>query len=263
VIIEEDIYLEHFGVKGMKWGVRKSSSPGLTEDQAVLATYGAAFVTLALVKGGMHYLDSGIRNAKKSKNIPFKENPKLKGTKSVKELEKDVVSQINPNHGLSGTKQNCRRATMAYEMRRRGYDVKATKSHAATGQETKTLKKVNSIDKKKKYESIWGEKLVSTRKDFSRMPPDKKANEIFSALAKQPNGARGELCFGWYLGGGHSLAYEIINKKPVIFDTQANTTYASTASLNKLTPMMNEAAHTRLDNTVINEQLIRRWVSNV
>ncbi len=28
MIIEEDIYLEHFGVKGMQWGVRRNRSSG-------------------------------------------------------------------------------------------------------------------------------------------------------------------------------------------------------------------------------------------
>src|SRR4029077_17292919 len=47
---------------------------------------------------------------------------------------KEVVAPINPGYGDLGTKMNCRRATFAYEMRRRGYDVKATKSVKGTGQ---------------------------------------------------------------------------------------------------------------------------------
>lgn len=32
MIIEEDIYLEHFGVKGMRWGVRKKREPTTIEQ---------------------------------------------------------------------------------------------------------------------------------------------------------------------------------------------------------------------------------------
>ena len=44
---------------------------------------------------------------------------------------------------------NCRRCTMAYEMRRRGYDVTATGSTMATGQHGTGMRKAANTNTKK------------------------------------------------------------------------------------------------------------------
>jgi hypothetical protein len=244
----------------------KQGSPrprgGVAGVNPVLAAYGAGIIASVLISSGKKYLDSGRREAKKSRNIPLKQNPKLKQKMSVDQLSKNVVKQINPNYGGNGTKQNCRRCTLTYEMRRRGYDVKATSSNYASGQTIKGLRKTIGVDKKTKFDSIWGEHQISTRQEFLPAPPQKKADLIFSTLRKQPDGSRGELAFSWVMGGGHSIAYEIVGKKPVVFDTQNGKVYKSAKDLSELTPVMLDVAHTRLDNKPLNEDLIRRWSTN-
>lgn len=279
MIIDEASYsfLEHHGVKGMRWGVRrtpsqlssnkssskKSGKVGFTNQQAAIAVYGGTIAAIVLAQQGMKYADSGRRDARKSKKLPFKENPNLAGKKSIAQINKDIVPQINPGYGDPGTKMNCRRVTMAYEMRRRGYDVKATKSNYATGQTVKNMRKMNMIDKADKFQSVWGEKRVSTPTEYARMTPQKKAETVFSALSKHPNGARGEIGIGWIMGGGHSQAWEIIDNKPVIFDSQNGKTYSKPAHYAPFASSTREMAHTRLDNRQINEKLVKRWVTNV
>lgn len=58
-----------------------------------------------------------------------------------------VVSKINPDYGAPGTKVNCRRATFAYEMRRRGYDVAATRTTDGRGQTMVGMYNAGSKDK--------------------------------------------------------------------------------------------------------------------
>lgn len=270
MIVDEEVYLEHFGVKGMKWGVRNerktSSNPrsstvsGMSPDQLGLAIYGGIAVAAILARKTVMYRDSGRKDARKSGDKPFKQDLSLKKKMSVLSLHNKVVRPINPDYGQPGTKMNCRRATLAYEMRRRGNDVKATKSNYASGQTEKGLKTVIG-NKKQRFESVWGERKISTVNGNST--PLQKSESIFKALATNPNGSRGELGLSWTMGGGHSLAWEIVNRKPVIFDTQNGKVYDSSTSFSSFTPVVLESAYTRLDNKPIDSEFIRRWVTNV
>lgn len=276
MILDEDVYLEHYGKKGMRWGVRndgktsasqKNSMHSLgsnwTPDHTIIAVYGGVIAAGILARKATMYMDSGRKDAKKSGDKAFAQNPKLSRKMSVSALHSEVVKPINPGYGAPGTKMNCRRATFAYEMRRRGNDVKATQSKYASGQNDKGLK-VATGDKKQKYESVWGEKdIAKDVKGFAYSSPQKKADTIFTALSKQPNGSRGELGVAWSMGGGHSVAWEIVNRKPIIFDTQNGNTYNSATSFAKFTPVVTAAAHTRLDNKTIDSEFIKRWVTNV
>lgn len=213
------------------------------------------------------------------------------------EILQDVVGRINPDYGSAGTTKNCRRCTFAYEMSRRGYDVKATKSRSATGQSLAGLK--NALSPGEKNEHTWpyalkkaGSKASDKTKDWSDIdilnsaatlkstkiePLDPKSKfisekAIFSALESQPDGSRGELNFRWgYNGqslGGHSVAYEIVRGRPVIFDCQSGEMYDDPSWLMELTrpngveSMVAGCSFTRLDDKELDEDFLRRWVVN-
>ena len=213
------------------------------------------------------------------------------------EILKDVVSRINPDYGSAGTTKNCRRCTFAYEMSRRGYDVKATKSRSATGQAMAGLK--NALSPGEKNEYTWPyaikksvSKASDKTKDWSDMdvinsaatlkstkiepldPTSKFISEkaIFSALSSQPDGSRGELNFSWgYNGqslGGHSVAYEIVRGRPVIFDCQSGEMYDDPSWLMELTrpngveSVVAGCSFLRLDDKEFDEDFLRRWVVN-
>ncbi len=265
--------LAHFGTKGMKWGVRKkydstprSSTVGV---DPVSAAIGAAYVgvflasTYITIRDIRRYNnDSGEKTEKQNATTAWKKNPELAKKMDVDQIQSKVVKQINPEYPKAGTKMNCRRATFTYEMRRRGYDVTATKSHFAIGQDAEGLRTATMTNSKTKYESGWGKTQVATPYIISQSTPKERSDLIFNSLSKYPEGARGELGVGWNFGGGHSMAFEVIKGKPVIFDTQNGETYRNAASFSKFADITHDAAHTRTDNIPLDEKFLRRWMVN-
>lgn len=281
--------LIHYGVLGMHWGHRsgryasaskgihsrrgqissklhKRSNPGVDPITTTYLTIGAAFTAY-------HFVDSGKIHQFRTKNTPYKTNTALaRKDMSVDSLRKTVVKPINPEFGKYGTKMNCRRCTLAYEMRRRGYDVRATRTSMATGQTTVGLIKAitpkgASIAARHQAaikQDKWGVTKIGD-KDFHKKSVQEKSDVIFEKLSSTPHGARGELAMGWTFGGGHSVAWENVKGSPVVFDTQSGKTYATANSLARapFSKHMHEAAMTRLDNVKINDQFLKRWVTNV
>lgn len=216
--------------------------------------------------------------------FPFKMKPKLMADMDVDGIMKDIVPQINPDYGGIGTKMNCRRCTMAYELRRRGYDVMATRTTNAHGQ---TLLGMETVLDPKAPAPITSGKIATGLKLKKRVEanpeylmemmesgklwgnnPISDANTeagIFKALRLQPNGSRGELGVKWAFGGGHSMAYEIVNGKVVIFDTQSGKAYKNVAELKRAFKDIggiSEAGFTRLDDIPLNSDFLLRWVKN-
>lgn len=202
----------------------------------------------------------------------------------VNDITKNVVKHINPEFGAMGTKMNCRRATFSYEMRRRGYDVKATKTTNANGQNTLGL--MNAISPGKKIQSTSKFNVIRTLtneasiKNMGKETPalDLSANfaaggknrisaasnaqSIFDTLGKEPNGSRGELGVMWKMGGGHSMAYEVVKGKPVIFDGQTGKVFEAADKFLKDMPSVKDAGFTRLDNVDLNVDYLMRWMTN-
>jgi len=267
-------FLSHHGVKGMKWGVRKeepTSNLSRSSEVSGQGTYLAAFAAIIAAHATFHLIDSGKIHQRRTKNTPIKVDKKLaRKNLSIDQLHETVVKPINPNYGDMGTKMNCRRCTFAYEMRRRGLDVKATKSVADTGQSAKGL--VEAINPKgspisKAHQELalgkWGEVDIGD-KNFHKKSGQEKSNEIFKALDKLPNRSRGELTVGWTFGGGHSLAWESVKGKTVVFDTQSGKIFKSSSDLAKeFGDHLSEAGYTRLDNADLNMAFLGKWVKNV
>lgn len=199
---------------------------------------------------------------------------------SPDDVLKHVVKDINPGYGGIGTKMNCRRATFAYELRRRGYDVAATRTTDGNGQNVAGLfnalspgEKIRSTSSVKVQAALLKEAasgqshLSSLKEGFTAggkkpiLMPD--AHRLFTALQNEPNGSRGEVGVMWKAGGGHSMAYEIFDGKPVIFDAQSGKKLESVVDfiahgLNQI----EEAGITRLDNVPLNHDYLQKWVKN-
>jgi hypothetical protein len=216
----------------------------------------------------------------------FKKNPELAKAMTPDLVHSKIVKDINPNYGAIGSKVNCRRCTFAYEMRRRGMDVKATRTTNGYGQNaagflnavtpgqktrgTGTSSVIRQVTREKAglregkasplmtLGAKYGENEISLGDSKIHKP-----QAIFDALAKQPNGSRGELSVKWTAGGAHSMAYEIFDGKPVIFDTQTGEKLDTLGKMGAHGLIeVSKAGFTRLDNKDLNKDYLLRWVKN-
>lgn len=350
---EVDDFLAHFGIKGMRWGVRKeqevsaetqakrnekaqryvdkaaSLQTRITELQSKRAisknpymrarmhadirklsvkkkealddaerkrqgklskkqknAVQAAAIVAAIVASRVAYnnIQSGEARRKAIKGKDFVLRKSGQGSRwkkspylASKDLDEDsimrvVVNGINPEYGKPGTKMNCRRCTFAYEMRRRGFDVAATRTTNANGQNSAGLMNVlspghktvptstRSVIREVTRETERGKTLSMLGGGKDKLDP----KDVFAGLMKHPEGARGELGVTWAPGGGHSMAWEVIKGKPVIFDTQNGRRYRSMKDLidDVGEDVIHSASATRLDNIPLNEDFLLRWVKN-
>ena len=256
------------------------------------ASIAAVYLGYKLVDSGVasSYIDKGRARLKGISMDEFLGGSRLNNKKSnkfysSKEILDNVVSDINPSYLSSpGTTNNCLRCSYAYELSRRGYDVQARRTLRGSGQSP--LAAYNSFRDKKirgtpfSYSSSAGY-MLSGNKEFKyrlgeiaktqiTIPKEldtisKKSvaygENIFKTLAKEPTGARGELSVYWPEGmGGHSLAWEIVKGKPVVFDCQRRQMYESGRELGDSLKHISGAVYQRLDDKELDLGFLSRWV---
>jgi hypothetical protein len=212
-------------------------------------------------------LDSGayrvpVVAAKNAKRGGWEKDKSLaKKNMSQEDIEKKVVSGVNKDYPGLGTTNNCLRCTYAYEMRRRGNDVAATKTALASGQTALgpklMTKSLSSKTKVKASNPPTGIKALV----LGKRPTEA---DVFRTLAGQPDRSRGDFQMNWgAMIGGHSIAYEIINSRPVFFDTQSGKTYSTPAQLRTLTQRAQSMSFNRLDNKDLNDFALTAWLKDV
>lgn len=145
--------------------------------------------------------------------------------------------EINEQYYDSVLRQkNCYACTMAYELRRRGFDVEATdayiktykdssgEDHSRIGGET-----IDEIAQKYKTGGSHGHTLKQT--DFEYTSVDDTPEQLYEKFEKnclaQGEGTRGIIVYNWATGGGHVNNWEVIDGKVVIIDSQINESYSN------------------------------------
>lgn len=275
----------------------------LTEKQkkyckTIAIATGVALVTYA----GFKLADSGELNrlVEKAKEVSlgshyqgFSKNEDYSGPLSVESIKDGLLNKINPNFsstfslGSVGSYNNCKRCTFAYELSRRGYDVRATQTIAGTGQNLNGNNMMLFVPRcsRKDYKqalktwkndpSIYAtnnliKKLSGGLSENIRLVGDtqNKFKSIYDSIEKMPDRARGELSITWSnRPGGHSLAWEVIDHKPIVFDCQTRRVYDTPVKFSKILNQalangIDSATLCRLDDKDLNLDLLRRWVKN-
>jgi len=247
--------------------------------------------------------DSGQANSLKlrgaaflsGKKFEFAKNPELARTDfSPEQVLRHVGKQVNPNYNTPGGQMNCRRSTFTHELRRRGYDVAATTSPIGRGQSESGLINALTTSGRDRFSKTSlsqmivgsGETRTKARGDTRLNPANissvkfdrfsvggqkeyeaytaKNEKIISSALSSQPSGARGEIVFN-FGSFGHSMAYEVFNGRPVIFDSQKGVMYDAVKDMAKLTEkwgIPRGVDITRLDNMDLDMNFLSRWATN-
>lgn len=226
----------------------------------------------------------------RGQKTPFTIDKSLSKPMSASELLQKVVKPINPRYSEMGGKMNCRRATYAYELRRRGFDVQATTSWQGRGQSESGVLNALTPGSRNVYRAMsMSESVVaggfSGRANRDRRPlsqalrsakifldgldtggpdgmtPGYGSKKVFEALGKQPNGARGEVLFK-FPNFGHSMAYEIVNGVPHVFDSQKGTYHDLTKTVEDKWGSFSGAEIRRLDNAPLDLKFLTRWATN-
>ena len=207
--LNEDLKRElmHHGVKGMKWGVRKDrrgSGHGHRRGEGN-PTNADANQNQSIEKQCERELREnlkGILHTLKSDGIlRLADIPRIKGPHSI---ENDVKA-VNPRRSTRQEKytRNCGFASLAYEMRRRGYDVEAVGAVVTNN--------------------------LLTRRMFFRPKPDVyevRAKDPAKAIAERAlqwgNGSRGMVGVEWSKAGAgaHAFSFEVRNGKVHFVDAQ-------------------------------------------
>lgn len=206
-----DLCLAHHGIKGQRWGIRRGPpyplktvkrSPRKSQDR---------------IKGPLDkYIKVGkmkareILKARGKERLPafkMKSRPVENTAQSIKE----DLAAVNP----SKNKDNCVFCSIAYDMRRRGYDVIAREPKET---DVYSIYDVSSWYKKPKIVEIADTKDTKDAYDW-----------LVSCLSEYGEGARGMVTGLWNVPPykyGHAIAWQVFSGKVEFLDGQTNGVYA-------------------------------------
>lgn len=248
--------LQHHGIIGQKWGVRRFQEKDGSYTQAGRERYGygparepkeqedkvgvvipipasavppilAAGAACLAVELGLSTVGDAIHNAKVSSDIKkWEENRKNEKTDPKTGLKlksnpdatiKDDMKMINREYGYGMFAKTF-------------WDIDSKRK---MGRTENCMLCTTALDLKRRGYDV---KAGSSKdgyyaKDVKNWYKEKKDptmgrfNNIIEQLNKQPEGSYGNIMVYWREGGGHSMFYQIEDGKPVIYDAQSNKNY--------------------------------------
>ena len=125
---------------------------------------------------------------------------------------KDDMAACNPKYSKGGVyKNNCISCALAYDMRRRGYDVEAMPIDTTSATNGSLPVQLGFYK---------GEKLETFEVPND---PDVAAKQFSNRILKYGDGSRGILRIRWKNGDGHAAVWEVDDNSVIVRDPQNNT----------------------------------------
>lgn len=221
--------ISHYGVKGMKWGVRKEYEPkgrktssfgdysrydeldeefrkATARTRTIRNQNGTTEISITgsktkehhakIIKDAIEGSDSYLYG-EKAKEI-FDKLPK-KSSIGSEEFEKYAVNQNGPT---TERLSNCFECSVATEMRHRGYDVQANTRQGGLGLE---------------YYSVFD---IKDSFSINSTSAEEAYNQVSRECLMYGEGARGSIGLAWPSGSGHAINWEVKNGEFILIDNQ-------------------------------------------
>ena len=175
------------------------------------------------------------------------------------------MAAINPIYHTNDKSQydeNCGACTIAYDLRRRGYDVAAVDEdmYRKSGGTLNDL--VDCYDNAKLIDQSYiARKYNISEESLSGHPTKELVSCMEKEMLSEGEGARGNFLTVWSLGGGHSISWEVENGEIVYRDCQTN----EKVELDKWLGLSDEFYYFRTDNLTPNERIadyVQSYVRN-
>ena len=175
------------------------------------------------------------------------------------------MAAINPIYHTNDKSQydeNCGACTIAYDLRRRGYDVAAVDEdmYRKSGGTLNDL--VDCYDNAKLIDQSYiARKYNISEESLSGHPTKELVSCMEKEMLGEGEGARGNFLTVWSLGGGHSISWEVENGEIVYRDCQTN----EKVELDKWLGLSDEFYYFRTDNLTPNERIadyVQSYVRN-
>ena len=229
----DDYWLAHHGVLGMHWRQRNGPPYPLGSDIST----GHRLKSCAAGKPTVKKDESKVktnRTIKASVNSGIGLKPKTR----TYTMDEDIAA-VNPKYNPDAKTDkeynaycmNCCYCTTAYEMRRRGYDVKAKPRNDDEKYQALTGWRWNPHEQMFDYKGEVRTRGFGASDDLDHHPLKKPlltkyvynmTRSVKTAIINMPDNARGILTLDWYYGGGHSLNFEKSGNDIFVIDPQSN-----------------------------------------
>lgn len=246
--------LYHYGVKGMRWGVRRTpeqlghrryravkghyklekyTSPNretakkVSKIVAINAAKTAA--NMAVPELGLVFKAYSLYNAYNTVNnvrnrLDGKDYTKTEGSyEKLSKLKKknipsdiiDDLTKVNPRFGnQKGKVNNCGYCAVAMEMRARGYDVRARSKAQGMVSEKELPRMFDNV----KFENP---KLERTPNESRQDYVQRSYNNLCNQIGKYGNNTRGYVSIQYEKGNfGHAMFYKVDNDRVTFYDGQ-------------------------------------------